>query len=304
MGGPGARAGVLLLTLACCVLAQADKTCYYPSGDVSPLDVPCNATATESACCGQNAMCLSNGACFGDGMLSRGSCTKQNWNDAACLQQCQECNPTGGCVIIGCEFQTTGNQFACGGLDQCSKSSSTFRLFGTNDYVLKANQLLSAEAAAGVSTATSSGAVVSQTSTPTVTVTSTATASVAPGSGADTSNAYTVGSVAGAALGIGLPLLVVIAILSFLLFREKGKGRNSSQYPSAPSAASPYQDSTQPVYGASPPAMHQSPPSWTPYRSPGYSSPPTSQSVDQRPSLLRELDGTSDAAELDAPSKR
>ena len=73
--------------------------CYYPSGEAYPApDVPCNSSAVahggNSPCCGASAMCLDNGLCWGQGVMSRGSCTDKHWGE--------ECTPY--CKTTGMAF--------------------------------------------------------------------------------------------------------------------------------------------------------------------------------------------------------
>lgn len=51
--------------------------CFFPDGATrAPDDVPCYGDgSTPSPCCNKDAFCLDNGLCFGNGALSRGTCT-------------------------------------------------------------------------------------------------------------------------------------------------------------------------------------------------------------------------------------
>lgn len=78
---------------------SVEAACYYPNGDLNPDDVPCNASADASVCCGRGWTCLSNGVCMlgqdsSVGSISRigstyrTSCTDRSWNSTACPNFC------------------------------------------------------------------------------------------------------------------------------------------------------------------------------------------------------------------------
>lgn len=73
--------------------ATLSSSCYYPSGALAPSnDVPCNTdTDGHSACCSEGVACLSSGLCFDNGIISRGSCTDQDYADEACASACTDC---------------------------------------------------------------------------------------------------------------------------------------------------------------------------------------------------------------------
>jgi hypothetical protein len=66
----------------------AAQSCYYPDGSLAP-DTPCTTTSGHAACCGPAATCLDDGLCFHRGILSRGSCTDENWESEACAGYCR-----------------------------------------------------------------------------------------------------------------------------------------------------------------------------------------------------------------------
>lgn len=79
--------GYLLLLLAGRSVSQS---CWYPDHQTqAQADVPCDPNADVSACCGPNAFCLSNGLCYIDGTVSRGSCTDKNWGPE-CANVCTD----------------------------------------------------------------------------------------------------------------------------------------------------------------------------------------------------------------------
>ncbi|KAJ5825009.1 hypothetical protein N7447_007349 [Penicillium robsamsonii] len=75
-------------------LVVADKTCYFPSGDIAVDDVPCFSGDKDSPCCSKDSICLSNGFCYGKAQpfaLSRGSCTNKYWPvEGGCNDVCSK----------------------------------------------------------------------------------------------------------------------------------------------------------------------------------------------------------------------
>lgn len=69
--------------------ASLDPTCHYPDGTVALTDIPCNNHGSAAACCGPNYYCLSNGLCWGDLHLGRGSCTDPTWQAPGCAELCR-----------------------------------------------------------------------------------------------------------------------------------------------------------------------------------------------------------------------
>jgi hypothetical protein len=79
-------AALFVLLFSARTLAQ---TCYYPDKSIAQYDVPCNASASASACCGSGSWCLDNGLCLDYGSISRGSCTDESWQSTECCPYCQ-----------------------------------------------------------------------------------------------------------------------------------------------------------------------------------------------------------------------
>lgn len=71
-------------------------SCYYPNGQKNSFDIPCDRNAPVSVCCGDPAMCLSNGLCRTNNdqqmntniSYARGTCTDNQWGSSICLQHC------------------------------------------------------------------------------------------------------------------------------------------------------------------------------------------------------------------------
>jgi hypothetical protein len=75
-------------------LALSASICYFPNGDTS-TDVPCDADAPFTQCCGTRSACLNNGLCALKATndtgtaYARGTCTDRSWASPLCPQQCQ-----------------------------------------------------------------------------------------------------------------------------------------------------------------------------------------------------------------------
>lgn len=82
------QASVLFLLLQLVATTSAQQ-CFYPDGTISP-DTPCSTDSGHSACCGASSFCMDNGLCFGGGILSRGSCTDENWESDSCASYCKK----------------------------------------------------------------------------------------------------------------------------------------------------------------------------------------------------------------------
>ncbi|KAJ5373064.1 hypothetical protein N7517_005070 [Penicillium concentricum] len=93
----------LHLSIFACLVA-ADKTCYYPKGNIAVDDVPCFSGDKDSPCCSKDSICLSNGLCYGKAqpfVLSRGSCTNKDWPvEGGCDDKCSKGNMLDkGCAL-------------------------------------------------------------------------------------------------------------------------------------------------------------------------------------------------------------
>jgi hypothetical protein len=82
------QASFLLLLLQLVATTSAQQ-CFFPDGSKSP-DTPCSTDSGHSACCGASSFCMDNGLCFGGGIMSRGSCTDENWESDACAAYCKK----------------------------------------------------------------------------------------------------------------------------------------------------------------------------------------------------------------------
>ncbi|CEL08955.1 hypothetical protein ASPCAL12099 [Aspergillus calidoustus] len=107
----------LLLRLLCpaIYLGLSTATCYYPNGSPATGDVQCQS-GPNSACCGQGAICLSNGLCLGVSQpfgLSRGSCTDPNFEIDECPKACTNVQLNGGCTIVMYNNTAEGSFYCC-----------------------------------------------------------------------------------------------------------------------------------------------------------------------------------------------
>ncbi|PLB55449.1 hypothetical protein P170DRAFT_461324 [Aspergillus steynii IBT 23096] len=97
--------------------AERPRTCYFPDHSISN-DVPCTSD-TYTHCCTAGDICLDNGYCYSVAhqpyVLSRGSCTDQNWG-ADCPQLCSgsQNNIGGGCSITSLLFLDGISTYCCG----------------------------------------------------------------------------------------------------------------------------------------------------------------------------------------------
>lgn len=87
-----------LITALSLVGRATSQSCWFPDGVTqAQSDVACDSNAETSACCGPNSFCLSNGLCYIDGAVSRGSCTDKNWGPG-CSEFCADGKNNAPCV--------------------------------------------------------------------------------------------------------------------------------------------------------------------------------------------------------------
>ncbi|KAJ5612224.1 hypothetical protein N7510_005418 [Penicillium lagena] len=106
----------VILFYALAVITGATQ-CYYPNGTPADGDIPCLGDGTASACCGPDAICLSNGLClaieqpFG---LSRGSCSDSTWQSDKCPQYCgMAYGPAGGTSLVLLNSTGSDSYYCC-----------------------------------------------------------------------------------------------------------------------------------------------------------------------------------------------
>lgn len=126
----------------------------------------------------------------------------------------------------------TSTAFTCGlHPNNCAATEATFELHGGNDIILRADQLDAAMSTAGKHDSHSSSspsAIIPQDTgekpDPNASeVTTSSSTSPPPPSSSSSPHHFTAAQVAGTAIGILLPLLSIIAVLAYLLFREQRK---------------------------------------------------------------------------------
>ncbi|WPH04567.1 Hypothetical protein R9X50_00745900 [Acrodontium crateriforme] len=183
---------LLLLSFA------AAQSCYYPDGQSISTDVPCNGTASASACCASNSFCLDNGLCYGEGVTSRGSCTDKTWASPACAGYCKAVQRSASVYITPCTVGNDASTFVCGlnGSD-CQSDQKTFVMSG-GSLILRTSQIEELIGPALVTPAPTG---------------------------------FSTGVLAGVACGVAIPFLITAILLGVLLGREKKKRRTQPYIP-------------------------------------------------------------------------
>lgn len=95
--------------------SRVSASCYYPNGDLSPNDTPCQDDTENSLCCGQGYACLTNHICQATGdelqkdgatEFVRGGCTDKTFRSSSCPSFCIDPNvdnTAGGMGIGKCQ---------------------------------------------------------------------------------------------------------------------------------------------------------------------------------------------------------
>lgn len=234
--------------------AQEQQICYFPDGETpSPEDVPCNSTATASACCNKSNMCMDNGLCLFNGVMSRGSCTDKNWGPD-CPDFCTTTKDA-GISLFPCSIW--GEIFSCTWGD-CSLN---FPINGGNGVALRPSQVSKLGLPGALVSATDVLDVASVTATGAKGTTSPSSSSSSSSSSAsvvsnDDGAKYTAGEMAGVGAGVGAPLLLALMGALFLLWRERQVGKKRQQ---AATAYEPIQQqqASSITYGNPSPPMTQ-----------------------------------------------
>lgn len=74
----------LIVHLALDIAAASSATCYLPDGSTANGHTPCSDLDSQSACCEDGSICMTNGFCLDQMVVSRHSCTDRAWQDPAC----------------------------------------------------------------------------------------------------------------------------------------------------------------------------------------------------------------------------
>ncbi|KAH8900637.1 hypothetical protein GQ53DRAFT_740623 [Thozetella sp. PMI_491] len=104
----------LALSLGCAA-AGAQRTCYWPNGDVATGLIPCT-NDTYTHCCVSESLCMSNGYCLRTSqpyVLNRGGCTDSSWG-ADCNPRCTLVAPAGGIPIVLLNTSSGVSNYCCG----------------------------------------------------------------------------------------------------------------------------------------------------------------------------------------------
>lgn len=298
----------LLVSFSTFLLPSLASQCWYPDGETLAIsDIPCNTESSDSACCGPNSFCMSNGLCFGNGVLSRGSCTDKSWNSTECAQFC---TGTDGKIIIarskvnehtdksctdasaGAPLQPcNGDQglFACGTSNSdCINDENTFTITGGNAILL--HQSGKTEPLTVAPTSTLAAAAVASNSGPVSTLNKAKNAQ------------FTEGDMIGVGAGVGVPLLLALIGTICVICNQRQKLHALRLTRLAEKADSDY---STPAHVQSP-APIQPQPQHSPYY-PSYNFQPVPQGGPQsyfREEQVNELDSFRDPQELSSSGLR
>ncbi|CZT09442.1 uncharacterized protein RAG0_14212 [Rhynchosporium agropyri] len=215
------------LSLAVSILApnssaQDSNTCYVPNGRKTyDSGYRCNNITTgHSACCGEGAVCYSNGLCqqFNGPMVDflRVGCTDRTWQDPACFTQCayrvRFCNVS---VETSTSYCCDDGSQGVGSFHCCENPRSIFRLSPAGTFL--AQMPLSQLFPSATSFSRTSPASTSATISPAL-VTGISTS---PSDDGGSSNTVVIG----AALGVS-GAIISIGLVGLSLWRRK---RNAKQ---------------------------------------------------------------------------
>ncbi|KAB8256184.1 hypothetical protein BDV32DRAFT_129399 [Aspergillus pseudonomiae] len=115
----------LLALITASVAVDSDATCYFVNGNIATADVPCNTSAEITTCCNKNDICLSNGLCYlqssgNHPVMSRGSCTDQNWGGACkSAEPCARWDQGTGYRVVN----AIDDQYCCGNVVSIDNNS-------------------------------------------------------------------------------------------------------------------------------------------------------------------------------------
>ncbi|KIW30779.1 uncharacterized protein PV07_02481 [Cladophialophora immunda] len=221
----------------------ATNVCYNPDGTQTARDTysPCFPNTNVTHCCPDGSTCLKNGLCLmkNDTTLNTGLCTDSTWQDDACFPRCLTSQRKPGPSSL---YRCNNSKWCCS--DGASNSTSCCQDAGVKLFPIIAHAAVENGSAflhgysiAPIASIISNGALPSTTALQTVTfttdisgslltITATTTGDPSPVAIGAVSNSNTgLKTGLGTGLGVGVPFLAVIAVLSFLLFREKKRHR-------------------------------------------------------------------------------
>ncbi|KAH6843430.1 hypothetical protein B0I37DRAFT_384426 [Chaetomium sp. MPI-CAGE-AT-0009] len=238
---------ILLLLLLLTLTPTASSKCFYPDGSASS-DVPCDAAAEVSMCCGSTEMCLSSGLCRNpntgpnEGIsYARGTCTDPEWASDVCPQKCR-INPDAATNVSAYDFGTGGVQvWECSGEGYaepaayccesareqtacCQTQGAVFSLRGAsvgNALAVQTFPVSDSETSTAASKTSSRGTTVTETGKTTATsMSETGTASSTPTISVDASSdtgGLSEGTKMGLGIGIGIGIGVAAIISAAIL---------------------------------------------------------------------------------------
>ncbi len=204
--------------------------CYFPSGDIAQSYTPCSEDdgGDDRHCCNEGHYCLSNKLCLvpADMTIYRGACTTDTWDNAMCSGMCLKYSTHSG--VWRCNNNTSGSGkrlFACD-LEGCGVSDQMFEI---DEGQIQRNKQLSS-AIDLQAEATKTVRVTAATTTGSCVVTGNASPDAGAAQATVSGNAICESGIStGAAVGIGLgsslPFLIALAIVCWLFWRERKRGR-------------------------------------------------------------------------------
>ncbi|KAH7402530.1 hypothetical protein BKA66DRAFT_577790 [Pyrenochaeta sp. MPI-SDFR-AT-0127] len=206
--------------------------CYFPNGGEVDSDTACDPNAIESACCYVNQACLSNGLCVSDphdpvkARLHRGTCTDKAWRSGNCPRQCLDIN-NNGVPVYSCN-STSVDSYCC--YDNC-ECATPFEVFSFNQspadvytVTIIGESYTQTHISTTATSATSSSASGSAPTSASIAVdvaSSTISASTTSTAPESTSQNSLNTTALGAGLGVGIPILAVLLVGAFFLWRRK-----------------------------------------------------------------------------------
>lgn len=210
------------------------STCYFPSGDIANGYQACGSGGGVRHCCSASHYCLSNSLCLVPSDMStyRGGCTAEKWDDKACSNICLKYSTYSGVWRCAQELDGSQNQLYACDPTGCGNSTQMFTV-GTAD-LQRNNKLSTAINLQAQETKTV------QVTAATITGSCASTADASPGAdaaalnenGSMNNSTCEEGISTGAAVGIGLgpaiPLLIALAVMTWLFFRERKRARSGN----------------------------------------------------------------------------
>ncbi|OQV00552.1 hypothetical protein CLAIMM_06032 [Cladophialophora immunda] len=222
-------------------MSLASASCYWPNGQlVTEYNYqPCNTGSdpAHAACCDlRTSVCTENGYCFGNAnYIYRGGCTDSTWSSSSCAQACSfevEADLSNFANILDCDGgsgKATQNQsWCCGAEDGSSCCQNSFQVAFGRPYFPTST---TSNVASTSTTVSSSGAKKTSSTTPTTTTSAAASTTPSSGNGSDTQS---IGIGGGVGVSVGA---LVLAIMAFLIFKERKRRVTAEQRFQAMAAA-------------------------------------------------------------------